>query len=292
MVDRPPAGTIPDAPGSYQFKDREGRVIYVGKAASLRSRRRELLPGPAGARRRARLRWSLPRSPSSGSRCATRSKRSCSSTASSSSTGPGSTSGCGTTRAIRSWRSRSTTSGRGRWSCAAAKRKGVRYFGPYAHAYAIRDTLDMLLRTFPIRTCSDSKLARHQRLGRPCLLFHIEKCSGPCVGEIDKETYDRLVSELVEFLDGDTEGARPPARAGHARGRGRVGVRAGCPPPGPSDQRHEGDRAPADGGRSQRGPRRRRHRRRRPGGGQSRSSTCGGGGWSGGRASSWTRSRT
>ncbi len=87
------------------------------------------------------------------------------------------------------------------------KRKGVRYFGPYGHAYAIRDTLDMLLRTFPIRTCSDSKLSTHQRLGRPCLLFHIEKCSGPCVGEIDKETYDRLVSELVEFLDGDTEGA-------------------------------------------------------------------------------------
>ena len=83
----------------------------------------------------------------------------------------------------------------------------MRYFGPYAHAYAIRDTLDMLLRTFPIRTCSDSKLNTHQRLGRPCLLFHIEKCSGPCVGEIDKETYDRLVSELVEFLDGDTEGA-------------------------------------------------------------------------------------
>jgi excinuclease ABC subunit C len=82
------------------------------------------------------------------------------------------------------------------------KRKGVRYFGPYAHAYAIRDTLDMLLRTFPIRTCSDSKLNTHQRLGRPCLLFHIEKCSGPCVGEIDKEAYDRSVSELVEFLDG------------------------------------------------------------------------------------------
>ena len=69
------------------------------------------------------------------------------------------------------------------------KRKGVRYFGPYAHAYAIRETLDLLLRTFPIRTCSDNKFDQHQRLGRPCLLFHIEKCSGPCVGEIDQRPY-------------------------------------------------------------------------------------------------------
>jgi len=85
------------------------------------------------------------------------------------------------------------------------KRKGVRYFGPYAHAYAIRETLDLLLRTFPIRTCSDNKFGRHERLGRPCLLFHIEQCSGPCVGEVDKPTYDGLVRELIDFLDGDTD---------------------------------------------------------------------------------------
>ena len=85
------------------------------------------------------------------------------------------------------------------------RRKGTRYFGPYAHAYAIRDTLDELLRTFPVRTCSDAKLRRHERLGKPCLLFHIEKCSGPCVGEIDKAGYDRLVAELMDFLDGDHE---------------------------------------------------------------------------------------
>ena len=85
------------------------------------------------------------------------------------------------------------------------KRKGTRYFGPYGHAWAIRETLDLLLRTFPIRTCSDNKLGRHERLGRPCLLFHIEKCSGPCVGEINEEDYDRLVQELVDFLDGDTD---------------------------------------------------------------------------------------
>jgi excinuclease ABC subunit C len=84
------------------------------------------------------------------------------------------------------------------------KRKGVRYFGPFGHAYAIRSTLDLLLRTFPVRTCSDNKFRSHERLGRPCLLFHIEKCAGPCVGEIGQEEYQALVASLLEFLDGDT----------------------------------------------------------------------------------------
>ena len=141
------------------------------------------------------------------------------------------------------------------------KRKGVRYFGPYGHAYAIRETLDMLLRTFPIRTCSDSKLLTHQRLGRPCLLFHIEKCSGPCVGEIDKEAYDRLVEELLGFLDGDTEATvrrltsdmREAAeslefeRAARLRDRLTSVMKA--------------IETPADGGRTQRGSRSGRHRR-------------------------------
>ena len=85
------------------------------------------------------------------------------------------------------------------------KRKGTRYFGPYAHAYAIRDTLDELLRSFPIRTCSPAKFRQHERLGRPCLLYHIEKCTGPCVGEIEEMPYRQLVDELCDFLDGDTD---------------------------------------------------------------------------------------
>src|SRR5205807_9575284 len=85
-----------------------------------------------------------------------------------------------------------------------AKRKGVRYFGPYAHAYAIRETLDLLLRTFPIRTCTKAKFDRHHRLGRPCLYAHIEKCAAPCVGAVSKEEYDALVTERLGFLDGDT----------------------------------------------------------------------------------------
>ncbi len=84
------------------------------------------------------------------------------------------------------------------------KRSGVRYFGPYPNVGAIRETLDLLLRSFPVRTCSDTKFRRHERLGRPCLLYHIERCSGPCVGAIDHDEYDRLVADLISFLSGDT----------------------------------------------------------------------------------------
>jgi len=86
-----------------------------------------------------------------------------------------------------------------------ARKKGVRYFGPYGHAYAIRETLDLLLRTFPLRTCSDNKFDHHQKLGRPCLLFHIEKCSGPCVGEVTRDEYQTYIDELLQFLEGDTD---------------------------------------------------------------------------------------
>ncbi len=85
-----------------------------------------------------------------------------------------------------------------------AKRPGVRHFGPYAHAYAIRETLDLLLRTFPIRTCTQAKFDRHHRLGRPCLLAHIGKCVAPCVDAVTHEEYDDLVDDLLRFLDGET----------------------------------------------------------------------------------------
>ena len=86
-----------------------------------------------------------------------------------------------------------------------SRRKGTRYFGPYAHAWAIRDTLDLVLRSFPVRTCSQGKFNQHARLGRPCLLFHIEKCAGPCVGEVTVEDYSRMVNELCRFMSGDTD---------------------------------------------------------------------------------------
>jgi excinuclease ABC subunit C len=84
------------------------------------------------------------------------------------------------------------------------KRSGVRYFGPYPNVGAIRETLDLLLHSFPVRTCSDTKFRRHERLGRPCLLFHIERCSGPCVGAVDRDQYDQMVADLISFLSGDT----------------------------------------------------------------------------------------
>lgn len=202
MVQRPPTGTIPDAPGSYQFKDAHGRVVYVGKAKSLRSRLSNYF-APNLAPRTAQMvataetvEWIQVRNDVEALMLEY--------------------------SLIKQHRPRFNVrlvddksypflavTMEDEWPrpmvMRGRKRKGVRYFGPYGHAYAIRETLDLLLRTFPLRTCSDNKYGRHERLGRPCLLFHIEKCSGPCVGAVSREEYDRLVEELLEFLDGDTE---------------------------------------------------------------------------------------
>ena len=202
MVTRP--GSIPDTPGSYQFKDAEGRVIYVGKAKSLRSRLNNYFADPRTLHPRTAqmvataetVEWiqvatevdALMLEYSLLQRHKPRFN----------------------VRLVddKSYPFLAITTD-DEWPRAmvmrGARKKGVRYFGPYGHAYAIRETLDLLLRTFPIRTCSDNKFRLHERQGRPCLLFHIEKCSGPCVGEIDKPFYDVLVDELIEFLEGDTD---------------------------------------------------------------------------------------
>jgi len=85
------------------------------------------------------------------------------------------------------------------------KRKGTRYFGPYPHPWAIHETLDLLLRTFPVRTCSPATFKQHERLGRPCLLFHIEKCSGPCVGNVSVEKYAAHVKDFLDVMDGESD---------------------------------------------------------------------------------------
>ena len=85
------------------------------------------------------------------------------------------------------------------------KRKGTRYFGPYPHPWAIHETLDLLLRTFPVRTCSPATFKQHERLGRPCLLFHIEKCSGPCVGNVSAEKYATHVKDFLSVMDGESD---------------------------------------------------------------------------------------
>lgn len=204
MISRPPAGTIPDSPGSYQFKDASGRVIYVGKASSLRQRLSNYFQDPRNLHPRTAqmvataetvewievrnevealmLEYSLIKQHRPRFNVRLRDDKSYPYLA----------------VTMEEQYPRAVVM-RGR------KRSGTRYFGPYAHAYAIRETLDLLLRSFPIRTCSPGKFNEHQRLGRPCLLFHIEKCSGPCVGEIDEMPYRQLVHELCSFLDGDTE---------------------------------------------------------------------------------------
>jgi excinuclease ABC subunit C len=204
VLPRPPTGTIPDAPGSYQFRDRDGRVIYVGKASSLRSRLSNYFQNPANLPPRTAqmvaqaesvewiqvrndveaimLEYSLIKQhkPRFNIRL----------------------------RDDKSYPFLAVTLS-DEWPRAMVRRgskdKGSRYFGPYAHAYAIRETLDSLLRVFPIRTCSDNKFHNHERLGRPCLLFHIEKCSGPCIKAVDHEDYQALVADLLTFLDGETQ---------------------------------------------------------------------------------------
>jgi excinuclease ABC subunit C len=203
-VERPAVGSIPTKPGSYQFKDEHGRVIYVGKAANLRSRLLSYFVDPSQLHPRTAsmvtaahtvewievrnevealmLEFSLIKQhrPRFNVRL----------------------------RDDKSYPFLAVTIDE-EWPRAVVmrgtKRKGTRYFGPYPHAWAIRETLDLLLRTFPVRTCSQGKFNQHQRLGRPCLLFHIEKCAGPCVGEVQQDEYASHVKNLLAFLDGDTD---------------------------------------------------------------------------------------
>jgi excinuclease ABC subunit C len=204
MKDHPATGTIPDAPGSYQFYDAEGRVLYVGKAKSLRHRlpnywqdSAKLLPRTAQMVAQAdHVEWIVVDSEVDAlilehsliqahlPRYNVRLKDDKS----------------------YPWLAVTLNDD---WPRPVVirghKRKGVRYFGPYGHAGAIRSTLDLLIRSFPVRTCSDTKFVRHERLGRPCLLYDIERCSGPCVNAVDHATYDGYVDDLMGFLSGDTE---------------------------------------------------------------------------------------
>jgi excinuclease ABC subunit C len=204
MHDRPPTGSIPDAPGSYQFYDSEGRVLYVGKAKSLRHRlpnywqdSAKLPPRTAQMVAQAdHVEWvvvdsevdalilehSLIQAHLPRYNVRLKDDKSYPWLA---------------VTVNEEWPRPAVVRGR--------KRKGVRYFGPYGHAYAIRQTLDLLVRSFPVRTCSDTKFTRHERLRRPCLLYDIDRCSGPCIGAVDHEAYDTYVRDLMGFLSGDTE---------------------------------------------------------------------------------------
>ena len=204
MVTRPPTGTIPTSPGSYQFKDAAGRVIYVGKAKNLRARLSNYFQNPRNLQVRTAqmvaeadtvewiqvsteveslmLEHTLIQRHQPRYNVRYRDDKSYPFLA---------------ITLADEWPRAMVIRGR--------KKKGNRYFGPYGHAYAIRETLDLLLRTFPIRTCTEGKFNRHARLGKPCLDFHIEKCSGPCVDAISRDDYRELTAELIKFLEGDTD---------------------------------------------------------------------------------------
>jgi excinuclease ABC subunit C len=200
MLQRPAASEIPTSPGVYLFRDRHGAVLYVGKAKSLRKRVPSYFAADLAVRTRAmtdaaetvewivtdneveaiHLEYTLIQKHQPRFNIRLRDDKSYPYLA--------------ITRS-EEWPRATVMRGK--------RRKENQYFGPYAHTYAIRQTLDLLVRTFPVRTCSNPKLRRHQAQGRPCLLFHIERCSGPCVGEVDADTYAGHVDGLAEFLSGE-----------------------------------------------------------------------------------------
>lgn len=199
-----PSGVIPDQPGSYQFKDTHGRVIYVGKANNLRSRLNSYFASAETLHPRtlnmvttaASVEWIEVRNEIEAlilehsliNRYAPRFNI--------------------RLRDDKSYPFLAVTIDE-QWPRAMVmrgrKRKGTRYFGPYPHPWAIHETLDLLLRTFPVRTCSPATFKQHERLGRPCLLFHIEKCSGPCVGNVSTEIYATHVKDFLNVMDGESD---------------------------------------------------------------------------------------
>jgi excinuclease ABC subunit C len=200
---RPAPGSIPTQPGVYRFRDARGRVIYVGKAKSLRPRLSSYFQDIGNLHARtatmvttaASVEWTVVNTE---------------------------------VEALQleySWikefdprfnvKYRDDKSypwlavtigeefprvmvGRG------AKRKGTRYFGPYSHAWAIRETVDILLRVFPMRSCSNGVFKRSSQIGRPCLLGYIDKCSAPCVGNISAEEHREIVDDFCDFMGGQT----------------------------------------------------------------------------------------
>jgi excinuclease ABC subunit C len=199
-----PSIPIPDTPGSYQFKDEQGGIIYVGKAVNLRSRigsyfadAHMLHPRTAKMMSIAAsvewievrnevealiLEYNLIKEHRPRFNIRLRDDKSYPFLA---------------ITLDEEWPRAMVMRGR--------RRKGTKYFGPYVNAWVIRDTLELVLRTFPVRTCSNGVFMQHHRLGRPCLLFHIEKCSGPCVGNIEAEQYAKYVHDLQRFLNGDSD---------------------------------------------------------------------------------------
>jgi excinuclease ABC subunit C len=200
---RPAPGSIPDSPGVYRFRDENRRVIYVGKAKSLRSRLSSYFQDTSNLHPRtlamvtsaAAVEWTVVNTEVEALQLEY--------------------------SWIKEFDPRFNVRYRDDKSYPSlavtlyeeyprlmvmrgAKRKGVRYFGPYSHAWAIRETLDLLLRVFPARTCSNGVFKRAGQVGRPCLLGYIGKCSAPCVGRVTADEHRRIVDDFCDFMSGQT----------------------------------------------------------------------------------------
>ncbi|MDX3319474.1 excinuclease ABC subunit UvrC [Streptomyces sp. ME03-5684b] len=200
---RPRPGEIPDSPGVYRFRDEHRRVIYVGKAKSLRQRLANYFQDLAHLHPRTRtmvttaasVEWTVVSTEVEALQLEY--------------------------SWIKEYDPRFNVKYRDDKSypylavtmneefprvqvMRGQKKKGVRYFGPYGHAWAIRDTVDLLLRVFPVRTCSAGVFKNAARTGRPCLLGYIGKCSAPCVGRITPDDHWDLADEFCDFMAGRT----------------------------------------------------------------------------------------
>jgi len=200
---RPAPGEIPESPGVYKFRDQRGRVIYVGKAKSLRQRLNSYFADFASLHPRTQMMlttaagvewtvvgtevealqleysWIKEFDPRFNVKY----------------------------RDDKSYPYLAVTMGEEYprvMVMRGAKRKGTKYFGPYSHAWAIRDTVDTLLRVFPVRTCSAGVFKRSGQIGRPCLLGYIGKCSAPCVKRISEEDHRALAQDFCDFMAGQT----------------------------------------------------------------------------------------
>ncbi len=201
---RPQPGSVPTQPGVYRFRDPHGRVIYVGKAKNLRARLASyfqdftnLHPRTATMVTTANsVEWTVVNTEVEALQLEY--------------------------SWIKEYEPRFNIKYRDDKSYPwlaitmneefprvmvgrGAKRKGVRYFGPYSHAWAIRETVDLLLRVFPMRSCSNGVFRRSEQIGRPCLLGYIDKCAAPCVGRVDAAEHRRIAENFADFMAGRTD---------------------------------------------------------------------------------------